>query len=81
MKIRQIAATLLNVPDSRKGSIALQAEQFLSAFLEILNKLERVGPEGDSGPEDEESELRHWADLREWQTKFAETGGVLGFSS
>ncbi len=82
MKIRSIASTLLDVPKSRKGSVALQAEEYLAAFLDILVKLERVGPaeaERDR-PHDEESELRHWADLRDYQMKFAQTGGVLAFS-
>ncbi|TPX12608.1 uncharacterized protein E0L32_000785 [Thyridium curvatum] len=29
-------------------------------------------------PEDEDQELRHWADLREFQVKFAQSGGFLG---
>lgn len=33
-----------------------------------------------AGGLDEESELRHWADLREYQLKFQEQGGVYGFS-
>jgi len=46
--------------------------------------LERVSPEG-SDPNsgvmmDEETELRHWADLREYQLKFQEQGGIYGFS-
>lgn len=58
--------------------MAQQAEQYLAAFLEILVKLERV----DAGHDDphngnlEEAELRHWADLREYQLKFAQQGGL-----
>ena len=48
-------------------------------------KLDRVGPgNGLNGEgmvlgseEDEEAELRCWADLRENQIKFAESGGVF----
>ena len=82
MKIRSIASTLLDVPDQRKGQVALQAQEYLAAFLNILMKLERVSPANSDPdhPEDEDAELRHWADLREYQTKFAQQGGLLGFS-
>ncbi|KAF2268460.1 hypothetical protein CC78DRAFT_510231 [Lojkania enalia] len=85
-KIRQIAATLLDVPKERKGSVALQQQEYLCKFLDVLSKLERVSPENlaDSnsagGPVDEEAELRHWADLRDYQLKFQEQGGIYGFS-
>ncbi|KAF2195479.1 hypothetical protein K469DRAFT_722705 [Zopfia rhizophila CBS 207.26] len=84
-KIRQIASTLLEVPKERKGSVALQHQDYLYKFLDILSKLERVSPEGsdpngNGGPVDEEAELRHWADLREYQLKFQEQGGIYGFS-
>lgn len=77
-----MASTLLDVPQSRKGSVAQQAEQYLSAFLEILVKLERVSPpESDpENPEDEDAELRHWADLRQYQIKFSQQGGIAGMS-
>lgn len=60
--------------------MAQQAEQYLAAFLDILIKLERVSPANSDPdqPEDEDAELRHWADLREYQVKFAEQGGILG---
>ena len=79
-KIRSVASTLLDVPKSRKGSVAQQAEQYLAAFLDILVRLERVGSVTSDADEldDEDSELRHWADLREYQVKFAQQGGLLG---
>lgn len=82
MKIRSIASTLIDVPDQRKGQLALQAQDYLAAFLKILMKLERVSPEhgGHDQPEDEETELQHWADLREYQLKFAQQGGLMGMS-
>ena len=82
-KIRSIASTLLEVPKERKGSVALQHQDYLYKFLEILSKLERASPEGSdpSGANvDEETELRLWADLRNHQLKFQEQGGVYGFS-
>jgi hypothetical protein len=82
MKIRSIASTLLDLPDQHKGQLALQAQEYLAAFLKILMKLERVSPP-NSDPEqleDEEAELRHWADLREYQMKFAQQGGLMGLS-
>jgi len=82
MKIRSIASTLLDMPEQRKGQLAIQAQEYLHVFLNILMKLERVSPANSDPetPEDEASELRHWADLREYQLKFAQQGGLLGFS-
>jgi hypothetical protein len=82
MKIRSIASTLLNMPDQRKGQLATEAQEYLSAFLKILMRLERVSP-ANSDPdqaEDDEAELRAWADLREYQMMFAQQGGLLGLS-
>ena len=82
-KIRAIAKTLLEVPKERRGSVALQHQDYLYRFLDILSKLERVSPEASdpmSSTIDEETELRLWADLRDHQLKFQEQGGVYGFS-
>jgi hypothetical protein len=81
-KIRSIASTLLEVPKERKGSVALQHQDYLYKFLDILSKLERVSPEASdpSVSVDEETELRLWADLRDHQLKFQEQGGVYGFA-
>lgn len=82
-KIRSIASTLLEVPKERKGSVALQHQEYLYKFLDILSKLERVSPDASdpaSGSADEETELRLWADLRDHQLKFQEQGGVYGFA-
>ncbi|KAF2134504.1 hypothetical protein P153DRAFT_427197 [Dothidotthia symphoricarpi CBS 119687] len=83
-KIRSIASTLLEVPKERKGSVALQHQDYLYKFLDILSRLERVSPEageGSAGVVDEETELRLWADLRDHQLKFQEQGGVYGFGN
>lgn len=44
-------------------------------------KLERISPdvrsESAEGLVDEEEELRNWADLREYQMRFAQSGGFL----
>lgn len=45
-------------------------------------KLERASPAGArsesaDGAVDEEEELSSWADLREYQTRFAQSGGFL----
>lgn len=79
MKIRSIASTLLDVPKAKKSSIASQAEQYLAAFLDILLKLERssAGASENGQHDEEEAELKHWADLREYQVKFAQAGGFL----
>jgi len=79
VKIRQIASTLLDVPKTRKSSLALQAEQYLVRFLDILGKLERSSMATNRyNEQDDEQELRHWADLREYQLKFQQAGGVFG---
>lgn len=80
MKVRCIAGTLLDAPDERKGPISNEAREYLGAFLKLLMRLERVSPESSDPdqPEDEESEFRAWADLREYQMKFAQQGGLLG---
>ncbi|KAF7918718.1 uncharacterized protein EAE97_011813 [Botrytis byssoidea] len=81
-KIRQIASTLVDTPQNRKGPFALQTEEYLAKFLDILMKLERASPAGArsesaDGVIDEEEELSSWADLREYQTRFAQSGGFL----
>lgn len=78
-KIRQVASTLLNNSQDRKGPVAMKSEQALSQLIDILTKLEKTGPAAASRAadpnqmtaEDEEEELRHWADLREYQLRFA----------
>lgn len=62
-----------------------RTQEYLTAFLKILMKLERVSPanshaDDSSDLEDEEAELRSWADLREYQLKFTQQGGFLGLS-
>ena len=63
----------------------MHLQQYLAAFLKILMRLERVSPanstaDDSSDPEDEDAELRNWADLREYQLKFTQQGGLLGLS-
>ncbi|KAL5354283.1 hypothetical protein ACLOAV_000371 [Pseudogymnoascus australis] len=68
-KIRQIAATLLDTPRNHKGPLARRAEEYLGRFLDVLMKFEggRANGEEDEG----EGDLRNWADLREYQSRFA----------
>ncbi|KAK5168870.1 uncharacterized protein LTR77_006179 [Saxophila tyrrhenica] len=82
MKIRSIAGTLLDAPDPRRGHIPSEAQEYLNAFLKILMRLERVSPPNSDSdqPEDDETEFRNWADLRDYQMKFAQQGGVLGLA-
>ncbi|KAF4629089.1 hypothetical protein G7Y89_g9063 [Cudoniella acicularis] len=78
-KIRQIASTLIDTPQIRKGPLAIKAEEYLGRFLDVLMKLERVSPgiKTETGEIDEEEELRNWADLREYQLRFAQAGGFI----
>lgn len=80
MKIRSIASTLVHESDQRKGQLAVQAQHYLAEFLKIIMRLERGSPanSNEEQPEDEDAELRVWADLREYQAKFVTNGGVLG---
>ncbi|KAI0024048.1 hypothetical protein F4780DRAFT_727267 [Xylariomycetidae sp. FL0641] len=83
-KIRQVASTLLNDAPERKGPVAIKAEQYLYRFLEILTQLEKNGAGlGGSGagtltPQLEDEEIRHWANLRDYQMQFMANGGSLG---
>jgi len=86
-KIRQVASTLVRDAPERKGPFAQKAEADLGRFLEILMRLEKTGGStaaageagegGEMTPEDEDAELRSWADLREYQLRFAQSGGFL----
>lgn len=85
-KIRSVASTLLNDAPERKGPFALKAEESLSQLIDVLVKLEKTGPAGEPQAaeqnqmtaQDEEMELRHWADLREYQLRFIAHGGFSG---
>jgi hypothetical protein len=85
-KIRQVASTLVNGSPHRKGPVAIKAQESLSKFVELLMRLERIPPSGDGENgvgglavgEDEEQELRTWADLREHQARFLQCGGFMG---
>ncbi|RYO82913.1 hypothetical protein DL766_003390 [Monosporascus sp. MC13-8B] len=80
-KIRQVASTLLDDAPERKGTVAVRAEEYLRRFVDILMGLEKTGGSRAPGPmtaQDEEEELRCWANLREYQLQFAANGGFMG---
>jgi hypothetical protein len=72
---------LIDSPQNRKGPLALKSEEYLARFLDVLMKLERTNPSlnGENGhlQDAEEEELRNWADLREHQMRFLQSGGFL----
>ncbi len=83
IKIRQIASTLLDQPPPRKGTLALRAEDHLRSFVGVLMKLERGdllgGGEGGDGDGDEDARiLRCWKEMRGYQARFVQGGGVGG---
>lgn len=61
--------------------MARRSEEYLARFLDVLMKLERASPNLQSDAGDlrdvEEEELRNWADLREYQQRFINSGGFL----
>ncbi|KAG6263627.1 hypothetical protein E4U48_006665 [Claviceps purpurea] len=77
-KIRQVASTLLNTSQDLKGPVAIKSEQALSQLIDILMKLEKTGLAAASRSadpmqmtaEDEDEELRYWAELREYQLRW-----------
>lgn len=84
-KIRQVALTLLGDAPERKGPFAIKADEALSQLVDVLARLDRSGAAAaaaaDAGQmmtaEDEAEELRHWADLRDFQLRYA-ADGVFG---
>jgi len=89
-KIRQVASTLVNDAPERKGPLAIKAEELLSRFVDILMRLEKTGPGsgvvamantvadgGTMTAQDEEQELRSWADLEEHRLRFFQSGGFI----
>jgi len=91
-KIRTVASTLLETKRARMSSMpTLDSEsvnKYLHTFLDILAKLERLGPgryrgvnDGTTGillrtPEEiEDEELVHWASLKEHQERFVRSNG------
>ncbi|KAI1494229.1 hypothetical protein F5X96DRAFT_676539 [Biscogniauxia mediterranea] len=80
-KIRQVASTLLNDTPERKGPVTAKAEEYLNQFLEILMKLEKSGAGRGTDTmtsQDEEEELQHWVNLRDYQVQFLASGGFQG---
>ncbi len=73
-----MASTLVHDAPERKGPLAQRADDHLARFLDIVMRLETSGGAGIMTPEDEDQELRTWADLREYQLRFAQSGGFLG---
>ncbi|KAM0324629.1 hypothetical protein ACHAQA_008019 [Verticillium albo-atrum] len=84
-KVRQVASTLLNDAPERKGPVAVKSEAALTRLIDILIKLEGLGPghagnshEPNMTPQDEEDEMRLWSSLRDYQLQFADQTGFTG---
>lgn len=55
-----------------------KAEEYLESFLTILARLENVVPPNENPSEqDEDAQLREWADLRSEQERLARAGGFM----
>ena len=55
-----------------------RAQEYLRAFLNVLERLENaVPPNQTPSSEDEEAQLKQWADLRGEQERFARSGGWI----
>lgn len=82
MKIRAIAVTLIAEPHERRPPLPVRAREYLRTFMSTMERLERISPANGASDEhdEEEAELRAWADLREYQLDFARKGGLLGVS-
>lgn len=78
-KVRQVASTLMDKNQNRKGPLAIRAEESLRRLLEILVKFERSGPvEGtDADSAENEEDLRIWTDLKDVQLRFLHAGGFM----
>lgn len=84
-KIRLVASTLLNDAPERKGPFAIKSEDALSQLIDVLMKLEKTGPTGSTLTEDptqmtkqdEEEEVQHWADLRDYQMRYTSMHGTF----
>ena len=78
-KLRAIASTLMDVPKTQKGTVALKAESHLGSFAAILGRLEKiVGASDYTHEEDEEGKLREWTHLRHEQARLSGDGVVSG---
>ena len=62
--------------------MALHSEKYLRALVDVLTKLERFGGDGEGtfDPQDEEIQLRLWADLRLYQAQFISAGGFKSYA-
>ena len=81
-KIRQVASTLVNCAPERKGPLAVKAQEPLNRFLDIMVQLEKSGTgeitvTDSSMNNQEEEELRSWAELRDHQMRFFQNGGFI----
>ena len=70
-KLRAIVSALLNIYRTRKDSLPLKSEEHIYAFAVVLGKLQRaVGASEQRSDEEEEKQLRDWADFREVQARY-----------
>lgn len=73
-EINRIARVLLDAPLARKGTLAQRSETYLRASLAVLEKLDMLSPTGNW--QSDVGEVPNlWATLRDYQAKFAQSGG------
>ncbi|KAF4582787.1 fungal transcriptional regulatory protein [Ophiocordyceps camponoti-floridani] len=85
-KLRRVALSLLDDPPDRKGAFGLKADEALAQLVDSLTKLSSHTAAAAAATattttmndqplmmtsDDELDELRHWAELRDFQLRFA----------
>lgn len=61
--MRQIVSTLVNMPRHRKSDLHRRIEQNLLRLVDFLGEVQRVGPQGADGVNDDELRACQWVEM------------------